>query len=80
MLQFRILGSLEALDGSRRLTVASGHERALLALLLLHPNQVVTTDRVLDEIWGEAPPESGAKAVAFQDAHPDLAEPPGFAL
>jgi DNA-binding SARP family transcriptional activator len=65
MLEFRILGPLEAYDGGQRLAVASGRERALLTLLLIHPNRLVTTDRILDEIWGEAPPESGAKTVAF---------------
>jgi DNA-binding SARP family transcriptional activator len=65
MLEFRILGPLEALDGGHRLTIASGRERALLTLLLIHANAVVPTDRILDEIWGEASPESGAKTVAF---------------
>jgi DNA-binding SARP family transcriptional activator len=65
MLEFRILGPLEALDGGHPLTVASGRERALLTLLVVHANEIVTTDRILDEIWGERPPDSGAKTVAF---------------
>jgi DNA-binding SARP family transcriptional activator/ABC-type glycerol-3-phosphate transport system substrate-binding protein len=68
MLEFRILGPLEAFDGGQRLTVASGRERALLTLFLIFPNRVVTTDRILDSIWGESQPRSGAKTVAFHVA------------
>jgi DNA-binding SARP family transcriptional activator len=68
MMEFRILGPLEVVDHGRRLTVAAGRERALLALLVLHANRVVSTDRVLDEIWAEEAPGSGAKAVTFHIA------------
>ena len=38
-------------------------QRALLALLLLHANEVVSRDRIVDELWGERPPATAAKLV-----------------
>ena len=62
-MEYKILGPLEVLDDGRPLALGGTRQRALLALFLLHPNEVLSTDRVLDELWGEHPPESGAKAV-----------------
>ena len=43
---------------------SAGHKpRALLAGLLLHPNEVVPTDRLIDELWGEDSPEDAAAAL-----------------
>ena len=64
-MQFRVLGPIQVVEDGNTLAVAAGHQRALLALLLLHVNRVVTTDRILDELWGDDPPETGAKTVAF---------------
>lgn len=62
-MEYRILGPLEVLDQGRPVSLGGTRQRALLTLLLLHRNEVVSTDRVLDELWGEHPPESGPKAV-----------------
>ena len=37
--------------------------RALLALLILHANEVVRTDRLVDELWGEHPPANAPAAL-----------------
>jgi DNA-binding SARP family transcriptional activator len=55
-MEFGILGPLEARDGARTLALGGPKQRAVLALLLLHANQVVTTDRIIDRLWGENPP------------------------
>jgi DNA-binding SARP family transcriptional activator len=60
---FRILGSLEVWDGGRQVTVAGSRQRALLASLLLHAGEVVSSDRLIDEVWEEKPPEAGAAAL-----------------
>src|SRR3954469_2643683 len=62
-MQFRILGPLEVLDDGRPVPVTGASLRGLLALLLLHANEVVSSDRLVDEIWGEEPPASGATAL-----------------
>ena len=47
---------LEALDQGRDVAPAGSKRRALLALLLLHANETLTTDRLVDLLWGEHPP------------------------
>jgi DNA-binding SARP family transcriptional activator len=61
--EFRILGPLEAVDEGRRLAIGSAKQRALLAILVLHANEVVSTDRLIDGIWGAQPPQTAPKIV-----------------
>ena len=65
-MDFRILGPLEVLDEGRAITLGGSKQRALLALLLLHPNETLATDRLIDELWGERPPARAAKTVQMQ--------------
>jgi DNA-binding SARP family transcriptional activator len=60
---FRILGPLEVVEGERLLALGGPRQRALLAILLLRVNEVVSTDRLADQLWGETPPPSAAKAI-----------------
>ena len=53
-MEFRILGPLEVADNGREPAIASGKQRALLAILLLHANEVVSRDRLIEELWGGA--------------------------
>ena len=62
-MDYRILGPLEVVDDGRQLALGGTRQRALLAILLLHANEVVSTDRLVEELWGENPPESGTKAL-----------------
>jgi DNA-binding SARP family transcriptional activator len=62
-MEFQVLGPLEVRDGARVLPVGRGKPSALLALLLLHANEVVSTDRLIDELWGERPPATAPKAL-----------------
>ena len=55
-MEFRILGEVEVRDGGRVLTLHGRRERALLAYLLLNANEIVPTERLIDELWGESPP------------------------
>jgi DNA-binding SARP family transcriptional activator len=59
-MEFRILGSLEASEAGREVAVGSGRQRVVLALLLLHPNVVLSRDRLIDALWGERPPPTAA--------------------
>jgi DNA-binding SARP family transcriptional activator len=61
VIEFRILGPLEVMaDGSAPASLPA-KPRALLAILLLNANQVVTADRLVAGLWGEEPPPSAAK-------------------
>ena len=63
-MEFRLLGPLEVLgDDGMPVALGGPRPRALLAQLLLVPNQAVSTDRLIDGIWGEAPPASAPNAL-----------------
>jgi YVTN family beta-propeller protein len=63
MMQFRILGSLEVVDADRGVALGGTRQRAVLAILLLHRGEVVSVDRLVDELWGERPPGTATKTV-----------------
>jgi predicted ATPase/DNA-binding SARP family transcriptional activator len=62
-MEFRILGPLEALDNGRDVAPTGGKRRALLALLLLHANETIPVERLIDELWGADPPATAARTV-----------------
>lgn len=62
-MDFRILGPLEVRDGDRSLPLGGAKQRAVLALLLTRANAVVSSDRLIDELWGEEPPATAANIV-----------------
>ena len=62
-MEFRILGSLEGTDKDRSLSLGAHKQRAVLAVLLLHQGEVVSTDRLVDELWGEQAPPTAVKSL-----------------
>ena len=62
-MEFRILGPLQVLDEGRELPLGGAKQRALLAVLLLDPNRVVSRDRLIDELWHTDPPETAPTAL-----------------
>src|SRR2546428_5664223 len=62
-MDYRVLGPLEVLDGEESLPLAGAKQRALLALLLLNANRVVSRERLIDELWGDEPPETAVTSV-----------------
>ncbi len=62
-MEFRFLGPLEVLEDGAVLDLGAQKHRALLAVLLVHANEVVSTDRLVDALWEDAPPERALKAL-----------------
>ncbi len=62
-MEFRVLGPLEVVDGRRSLPLGGAKPRSVLAVLLLHANETVTSEKLIDELWGGTPPETAAKAL-----------------
>ncbi len=62
-MEFRILGPFEVAGHGQSLEVGAGKQRALLAFLLLHAGEVVSTDRLIDALWEEHPPASALNSV-----------------
>jgi DNA-binding SARP family transcriptional activator len=56
--EFRILGPLEVVDRAGPVQLGGRNQRALLAFLLLNAGEVVSTDRLIDALWGEEPPRT----------------------
>ena len=90
--EFRILGPIEVVIDGRTVALAGTRQRALLAILLLHAGEVVSADRLIDELWGERPPDGAANTLqatvsrlrkllhAENGSHLLVTRPPGYVL
>ena len=87
-MEYRVLGPLEVRDGQGSLPLAGAKQRALLALLLVHANHVLSRDRLIDELWGDEPPETAVQSLQVYvsrlrkllPAETLLTRPPGYLL
>ena len=62
-LSFHLLGRLEAYSDGVELDLGPRKQRAVLALLLLNANRVVSTERLIDDLWGDSPPTTARAAL-----------------
>ena len=62
-MKYRILGPLEVVDEGEPVPLGRPKERLVLAVLLLHANEFVSRERLIDELWGESPPPTARKAI-----------------
>src|ERR671910_1964529 len=65
-MEFRILGPLEVYSEGRPVPIRGPRQRALLAILLLHAGETVSTDRLIDLLWGETSPAGARKALSVR--------------
>jgi DNA-binding SARP family transcriptional activator len=87
-MEFRILGPLEVGEEGRVLRLGGPKQRALLASLLLHANEVVSRDRLIDELWGASPPDTAPTALQVYVSQLRkalgrdliLTQPPGYVI
>src|SRR6266508_2339008 len=63
MLDFRLLGPLEVVGDAGPIPLGAPKQRALLAILLLHAGEVVSTDRLVDDLWGTQPPRTAPSSL-----------------
>jgi len=63
MLEFRLLGPVEVRDGERVLGVGGRKPRGLLAALLLRAGEDVSAERLIDDLWGERPPQTAKNSL-----------------
>jgi YVTN family beta-propeller protein len=61
--RYRVLGPIEVSDGDRPLALGEGRQRSVLTLLLLHRNEALSSDRLIDALWGDRPPATAAKVL-----------------
>jgi DNA-binding SARP family transcriptional activator/WD40 repeat protein len=69
-MEFRVLGAIEVVEnGGPPITLGGPKQRAVLAHLLLRANHLVPTDVLIDEVWGEEPPETVRNALQSYASH-----------
>ena len=68
-MEFRLLGPVEVVARGKPLPLGGRQRRTVLALLLVNEGNSVSTDTLIDEIWGEAPPAAARKSVQSHIAH-----------
>ena len=90
--EFRILGPVEVVADGEPVTISSRKQRGLLAALLVNANQVVSRDRLIDDLWGASPPSTAEntlqvyvsqlrKALAGTEGNAAIAtQPPGYLI
>ena len=69
MLEFRILGPFEVLAHNEPLLLGGPKQRALLAILVLHRGEAVSSDRLVDQLWGDRPPATAVKTLQGYVSH-----------
>ena len=62
-MHFKILGPLEVYDGDRLLELGGARQRALLAMLLIHSGEVVSSDQLLAELWASGSDDGSPKTL-----------------
>lgn len=62
-MEFRILGPVEARNADETVALGSEKQRSLLAILLLHANEVVSAEQLIDGLWGERPPPTALRTL-----------------
>jgi YVTN family beta-propeller protein len=91
-LEFRVLGPVEVSNGAGVLALGGPKQRAILADLILHAGTVVATSRLIDDLWGDDPPQTADHTVesyvsrlrhilrAGSGSEVVLTRPPGYVL
>jgi DNA-binding SARP family transcriptional activator len=86
--EFRVLGPVEAVIDGEAVSLPAAKPRALLAVLLLNRNRVVSVSQLIDDLWSEEPPDTATKALQVYvsqlrkaiGADRVLTKPPGYSL
>ena len=88
-MEFRLLGPIEAVRDGRSLPLGGPKQRAVLALLLLHANEVVSRDRLIEALWADREPGTAGHSLdvqvsrlrkAFEPDEPLVTRAGGYAL
>jgi WD40 repeat protein/DNA-binding SARP family transcriptional activator len=68
-MQFRVLGPLEVDAGSGPIPLGGPKQRAVLACLIVRANELVSAETLVDQVWGEEPPEQARNAIQTYVSH-----------
>src|SRR3954470_15358161 len=73
----RVLGSFQLEEGGRRIPIGGARQRAVLVSLLLRANEVVPSERLLMDLWGEDSPQGAANSLQAAVSRLRRVLPPG---
>src|SRR5262245_52293831 len=76
-MELRILGPIEVSAGNGLIPLGGPKQRAVLAHLLLHANHLIPTEALIDQVWGEEPPEAARNTLQGYASHLRKALGPG---
>jgi DNA-binding SARP family transcriptional activator/Flp pilus assembly protein TadD len=88
-MQVRLLGPVDVVVGGIPRPVSGSRRKAVLAALAVEPGEVVSTDRLIHVVWGDAPPATAGNTLQSHISHlrrvlgdraAILARPPGYVL
>jgi YVTN family beta-propeller protein len=68
-MELHLLGPIEARVDGRSVALGAAKQRAVLAMLAIHANETVSVDRLVEGLWGEAPPATATKMVQLYVSH-----------
>lgn len=68
-MEFQVLGPLQVIDGGQPLPLGGRRQRLVLACLLARANRPVTTATLIDEVWGDDPPEAARNSLQSYISH-----------
>ncbi|MGH8870473.1 MAG: BTAD domain-containing putative transcriptional regulator [Acidimicrobiia bacterium] len=68
-MEFRLLGPIEVILDGEPVQLGGRQRRTVLSILLVHAGESVSTERLIDELWGDSPPETARKTVQAHIAH-----------
>jgi DNA-binding SARP family transcriptional activator len=61
--EFRLLGPFDVIANGRSVPLGGAKQRALLAILAIHANEIVPADRLIEQLWPGDPPESAVNTL-----------------
>jgi DNA-binding SARP family transcriptional activator len=62
-MEIRVLGPLGASESGRQIALGGRRQRSVLAGLVAHAGETVSTSRLIDIVWGENPPPTARKSL-----------------
>jgi DNA-binding SARP family transcriptional activator/ABC-type glycerol-3-phosphate transport system substrate-binding protein len=62
-MEIRVLGPVGVFEGGRQLALGGRRQRSVLAGLVVHVGDAVSTEQLIDLVWGESPPPSARKSL-----------------
>jgi DNA-binding SARP family transcriptional activator len=68
-MRFKVLGPLEVVGGNGAIALGGPRQRTVLAQLVVHANELISADTLIDRVWGEEPPDAARSTLFTYISH-----------